>query len=80
MRDRTKLTPRIVKRMLISRSEPHPRSRKTPSGGRMTAKMILQMSLAERVSRLLNRRGGVGPVCSGAYLAVKGMLTVFVEC
>lgn len=32
--------------MLIRRSAPHPRSRKTPSGGRMMAKMILQMSLA----------------------------------
>ena len=41
----TALTPRMVKRMLISRSAPHPRSRKTPSGGRMMAKMILQMSL-----------------------------------
>jgi hypothetical protein len=38
--------PRMVKRMLIRRSELHPRSRKTPSGGRMTAKMILQISLA----------------------------------
>ena len=41
----TALTPRMVRRMLISRSAPHPRSRKTPSGGRMMAKMILQMSL-----------------------------------
>lgn len=29
----------------MSRSPPHPRSRKTPSGGRMMAKMNLQMSL-----------------------------------
>ena len=36
----------MVRRMLISKSEPHPRSRKTPRGGRMTAKIILQMSLA----------------------------------
>jgi hypothetical protein len=35
----------MVRRMLISRSESHPRSRKTPSGGRTTAKIILQMSL-----------------------------------
>lgn len=32
--------PRTVRRMLINRSEPHPRSRNTPRGGRMTAKMI----------------------------------------
>jgi len=38
--------PRIVNRMLIKRSAPHPRSRKTPRGGRMTARMILQISLA----------------------------------
>lgn len=37
--------PRMVKQMLIRRSAPHPRSRKTPRGGRMKAKMILQMSL-----------------------------------
>ena len=43
----------MVKRMLISRSAPHPRSRKTPSGGRMMAKMILQMSLERMVSEVL---------------------------
>lgn len=37
--------PRMVKQMLISRSAPQPRSRKTPRGGRMMAKMILQISL-----------------------------------
>jgi len=31
---------------LMKRSAPHPRSKKTPRGGRMTAMMILQMSLA----------------------------------
>lgn len=41
-----KLTPRMVRTMLISRSDPHPHSKKTPSGGRITARMILQMSLA----------------------------------
>lgn len=30
--------------MLMSKSAPHPRSRKTPRGGRMTARMILQIS------------------------------------
>lgn len=37
--------PRMVSRMLIRRSAPQPRSRKTPRGGRMMARMILQMSL-----------------------------------
>lgn len=32
--------PRIVRRMLIRTSAPHPRSRKTPRGGRMIATMI----------------------------------------
>lgn len=31
----------------MSRSTPQPRSRKTPRGGRMMAKMILQMSLCD---------------------------------
>jgi hypothetical protein len=38
--------PRIVRRMLISKSAAHPRSRKTPRGGRMIAKIIFRMSLA----------------------------------
>lgn len=33
--------------MLIRKSAPQPRSRKTPTGGRMMARMILQMSLHE---------------------------------
>lgn len=36
----------MVNRMLMRRSAPQPRSRKTPKGGRSTAKMILQMSEA----------------------------------
>lgn len=47
--------PRMVKQMLIKRSAPHPRSRKTPRGGRMMAKMILQMSL--RLELALERQG-----------------------
>lgn len=39
------MKPRMVRAMLMSRSAPQPRSRKTPRGGRMMAKMILQMSL-----------------------------------
>lgn len=37
--------PRMVSRMLMRKSAPQPRSRKTPTGGRMTARMILQISL-----------------------------------
>lgn len=43
------IQPRMVKQMLMRRSAPQPRSRKTPRGGRTMAKMILQMSL-EKVS------------------------------
>lgn len=35
----------MVSRMLMRRSAPHPRSKKTPRGGRKMARMILQMSL-----------------------------------
>ena len=38
--------PSTVSRMLINRSAPHPRSRKTPTGGRKMARMILMMSLS----------------------------------
>lgn len=41
--------PRIVRRMLIRRSAPQPRSRKTPMGGRMMARMILQISLNKKI-------------------------------
>jgi hypothetical protein len=37
--------PRMVRRMLMKKSAPQPRSRKTPTGGRMMARRILQMSL-----------------------------------
>ena len=40
----------LVRRMLMRRSAPQPRSRKTPRGGRRTAKMILMMSLQSLVS------------------------------
>lgn len=46
------IQPRMVKQMLMSRSAPQPRSRKTPRGGRMMAKMILQMSLFEKLASL----------------------------
>ena len=36
----------MVRQMLINRSAPQPRSRKTPRGGRRMAKMILQTSEA----------------------------------
>ena len=64
------LTPRMVRRMLMHRSPPHPRSRKTPRGGRRTAKMILQMSLP-RTSALGVTRAGM----ARSYLAVKAIMT-----
>jgi len=36
--------PKIVKQILMIKSTPHPRSSRTPIGGRKMAKMILQMS------------------------------------
>jgi len=42
------LQPRTVNRMLMRRSAPQPRSRKTPRGGSTTAQMILMMSLLSR--------------------------------
>jgi hypothetical protein len=39
--------PKMVRRMLMKKSAPQPRSRKTPTGGRMMARRILQMSLLE---------------------------------
>lgn len=43
-RKKRKTYPRIVSKMLMSKSAPHPRSRKTPIGGMKMAKMILMMS------------------------------------
>lgn len=43
--ERKRVLPRMVNRMLMRKSAPQPRSRKTPTGGRMMARMILQMSL-----------------------------------
>lgn len=70
--------PRMVSKMLMKKSALHPRSRKTPRGGRMMAMMILQMSLQgpcqlrERVERGAEVLGRV----KGTYDAVKGMLAV----
>lgn len=47
-RDEERNLPRMVRRMLMRRSAPQPRSRKTPRGGRMMARRILQMSLEAR--------------------------------
>lgn len=44
--------PRMVKQILIKRSAPQPLSRKTPIGGRMMARMILQMSLLRQKTGL----------------------------
>ena len=39
------MKPRIVRAMLMRRSALHPRSKNTPIGGKMMAKMILQISV-----------------------------------
>jgi hypothetical protein len=44
-RNEERVLPRMVSRMLIRRSVPQPRSRKTPTGGRMMARRTLQISL-----------------------------------
>ena len=46
----------------------------------MTAKMILQISLGESVSRLGQRCQEFAMSVLETYLAVKGILTVFVGC
>ena len=63
-----KLTPKQVRRMLMKKSAPHPRSMKTPTGGRMTARMILQMSLEEhnRISKDDLKRAREGALCHAA--------------
>lgn len=38
------MNPKMVNAMLINKSTPQPFSANTPSGGKMTAKMILQIS------------------------------------
>jgi hypothetical protein len=58
--ERSKLTPRTVSRMLRSRRESQPSSRKTPRGGRTMAKNILQMSLGGSVSDVFRGRRGAG--------------------
>lgn len=56
---RRKYIPRMVKRTLSQKVPLQPRSISTPTGGRMTAKMILQMSLA------VNGMVKVGLACGG---------------
>ena len=76
--------PRMVRQMLIRKSAPHPRSRNTPSGGRMMAKMILQMSLeglavtAKGSNRSRDTRTPSDELNGElrTYEAVKGMVTV----
>lgn len=53
----------MVNKMLMRKSAPQPRSRKTPTGGRKTAKMILQTSEAVKgmlTDLLVDVEGGVG--------------------
>ena len=74
----------MVRQMLIRKSAPHPRSRNTPSGGRMMAKMILQMSLeglavtAKGSNRSRDTRTPSDELNGElrTYEAVKGMVTV----
>jgi len=69
----------------MSRSAPQPRSRKTPRGGRMTAMMILMMSLNGQcqfvhliimVALLWVARPRCRNALGRTYDPVKGMLTV----
>jgi hypothetical protein len=62
--------PRIVRQMLMSRSAPQPRSRNTPRGGRMMARMILQISLGHGQFDPGTRRES-----GETNLAVKGILS-----
>jgi len=48
----------MVKKMLMTKSAPHPRSNRTPTGGRMMARMILQMSEAVKGIVGVEREGG----------------------
>jgi hypothetical protein len=49
----------------MQKSPPHPRSSKTPTGGRMTARIILQMSLLETC--ISNEFNGKRPELSTQY-------------
>lgn len=65
----------------MKKSAPHPRSRKTPTGGKKMAKMILKISLFQgalepmlkRYCRL-HHKERCGVYC--IYLPVKGMIAV----
>ena len=48
--------PKIVNRMLIHKSTPRPLSNNTPSGGKIIAKMTLQIS--DQVRGILKERNG----------------------
>lgn len=49
----------------MSRSAPHPRSKKTPRGGRKMARMILQMSLRESMLAIENQMDDVSRMSLG---------------
>jgi len=55
------MNPNIVSAILMRRSTPQPFSANTPKGGRIMAKMILQIS--EQVNGMF-----AGPVAFGVYL------------
>lgn len=46
--------PKIVKRILMKKSAPHPLSKRTPTGGKMMAKKTLQIS--EQVSGITKNK------------------------
>jgi len=52
------IQPRMVNKMLIKKSAPHPLSRNTPKGGRKMAKRILQIS--DAVNAMVNDVGENG--------------------
>ena len=77
----------MVSRILIRRSPPQPRSRKTPRGGKKTAAMNLQISLkrwdVSQVGDDASKLSGLAPNCVAklnaigeTYVAEKGILTV----
>ncbi|KAA8565262.1 hypothetical protein EYC84_010988 [Monilinia fructicola] len=62
--------------LLMRKSAPHPLSRNTPTGGRMMARMILQISLLECAAR---RRRTSEYENNSSYLAVKGMMFEWID-
>ena len=69
----------MVNRMLMKKSALQPLSRKTPRGGRMMARMILQISLDTAISnRVVQRIHERMAQACGTYDAVKAIVTAVV--